>query len=1108
MAKKTSSNNGKTGRTRKNTGPQPQKRTAASGPQQGDKQAAGLFPIVGVGASAGGLEAFSELLRKLPANPGMAFVFVQHLDPKHVSMLAELLARESRMPVAEARDGVRVERDRVYVIPRNTSISIVKGVLKLSPREMAGGSFTSIDMFLRSLAEEMGPRAVGVLLSGNASDGSLGLKAIKAAGGITFAQDPTTAKYDGMPRSAIAAGGVDFVRVPAAIAHELVQLGEHAYSGMRSTLEGADPAPGSEDTINRILTIVRTATDMDFSHYKISTIRRRILRRMVLRRVEDLEKYLALLRSDPSEVHALYEDILINVTEFFRDPDAYEAFARMVFPRIVQQNTKSGERRIRCWVPGCSTGEEAYSIAIELLEFLGDESDQVDIQIFGTDISESALEKARTGVYPLSIKPNVSPERLRRFFIKSDSGYQIHKRVRELCIFARHNVAKDPPFSRLDVISCRNVLIYLGPVLQQRVIPMFHYALKSNGFLLLGSSETVGAHADLFQLVDKKFKIYQRSPVAPRIVLDLPVEKPAPDRPDLAPKAEIVTEYDLQREADRLVINKYGPPGVVVDDDMNILQFRGDTSPFLGPASGVASLNLLKMLKGSLAVEVKHTLAKSRKDNKALRREGVQLDTDGLTGVDVEVIPFKRLTGRDRKFLVVFEPTPAKHAAALSKGRRNPPPKGTIEQENAHLRQELAATREYLQSIVEDQEAAQEELRSAAEEIQSSNEELQSTNEELETAKEELQSTNEELNTVNEELQSRNMQLTQVGNDLLNLLWNVNMPVVILSNDLRIRRFTPVAERLNLIPSDVGRPIADISLLIRVPNLEPMLRDVVENLSSKVLEVADGAGRAYSLRLRPYRTEDNKIDGVVMVFVDVDPVMRAAEENPAHWAMPSAGGNVLSGAALLFAQEEERRRLAHELHDELNQKVALLELTAQNLSTQAAGLPDPVRQDIRGILESVSSLGEDLRRVAYQLHPAILDDLGLIPALQSYCEEFSARERIQVRLSHHDIPADLPSSVALVCYRVLQESLRNVAKHSGAKRASVTLGYADGRLGLTIRDGGSGFHMDSTPTGLGIRGMRERVSFVGGTIQWRSKPGEGTQVIASIPMAVGAAGEA
>ena len=1063
------------------------------------------FPIIGVGASAGGLEAFTELLHALPANNGMAFVFVQHLDPKHVSMLAEILARESKMPVIEARSGVQVQPDHVYVIPRNTSVSILKRTLRLGPRSVVSGQLTSVDTFLQALAQDQGARSIGVLLSGNGSDGTSGLKAIKSAGGIAFVQDPETAKYDGMPRSAIAAGCVDFIRKPSEIAEELIRIIDHPYIG-RPGWPGKEVLKDSPESLGEALALVKQATSVDFTDYKPNTVKRRILRRMVLRQADSIHSYIRMLRQEPAEIQSLYDDLLINVTEFFRDPEMYQALAKVVFPRATAAHRKGTARQIRIWVPGCSTGEEAYSLAIALTEFLGDKVEAISIQIFATDISESALKIGRSGIYPASIARSVSPERLRRFFTKSESGFQVHKHIRDSCIFARHNVTKDPPFSKLDLISCRNLLIYLGSPLQERVIPLFHYALNPGGYLALGSSETVGSHAALFELVDKKNKIYFRKPGVAPIPLMTPIRALPAEKKELPPKPEIWNDLDLQREADRLVLSKYGPPGIVVDESLKIVQFRGHTSPFLDPTSGAASLSVLRMVKEGLAAELKAALVKARKDRKPVRRDGIHY-ANGSAELNLHVIPLTGNSDRDAKYLILFESARGNPASRRSQGKPALLRTRSLQREAEHLRQELVSSREYLQSIIEDQMASQEELQSATEEIQSSNEELQSTNEELETAKEELQSTNEELNTVNEELQNRNLQLARMGNDLVNLLANVNMPILILGNDLRIHRFTPATEKsLNLIPADIGRPIRDINLRIQVPNLEKVLKDVIATLKPRAIDVSDEDGRRYSLRIRPFRTEDHNVDGVVMVFVDLEPGkilddatfvtggdVRAILGPAGQTERPTAG------SALLEAQEEERRRLSHELHDELNQKLVLLELNLETIEKNAQRMSPEFFEGLKSVHAGVSELSEDLRRIAYQLHPSILDDLGLVPALEAYCSEFSSRENIDVRFSHRDIPANLPLPIGLTLYRVVQESLRNVAKHSGAERASVTLTHTGSVIELAIRDSGAGFDLNHVESGLGMIGMKERMGFIGGSVEWKATPGKGTVVTAAVP---------
>lgn len=1069
----------------------------------------GTFPIVGIGASAGGLEAFTAMLQTLPSNTGMGFIFVQHLDPKHVSLLTELLQRHTKMQVQDATDGTRVEPNNIYVIPRNKHLTIKQGVLVLSPPSNTPASHMTIDPFLRSLASDQSSKAIGVILSGNASDGALGMMAIKAAGGITFAQSSESAKFDGMPRAAVASGCIDFVLAPEEIGKELEKLGHHPYISPSPSKIEDQAAPVPPESIGRILSLLRTATGVDFTYYKPNTIRRRILRRMALRQVDNADRYVKLLRSDPAELQALYDDILINVTEFFRDPEVFEQLKKIVFPRIVPPGRSPSP--IRVWVAGCATGEEVYSIAISLLEYLGDRTSETNVQIFGTDISEQALEKARAGTYAASVVQDISSERLCRFFTKVDSNYQISKRIREMCVFAKQNLIKDPPFSKIDFISCRNVLIYLGPVLQKRVVPLFHYALRPNGYLLLGSSETIGGFSELFTLEDKKAKIYRRRAAAARLNIEFPFEHPEAMPQPVRHQAEDWTETDLLREGDRIVVSKYGPPAVVVDGDLNVIQFRGKMSPFLEPASGMASLNLLKLAREGLGAELRNAFHKAQREHAPVRREGLRIRRNGgMIQLNLEIIPFKQVAGRDARYLILLEEAPAPTAV---RPERKPvkQAKGKDVGQVHQLQQELVATKEYLQSVIEELESSNEELRSANEEIQSSNEELQSTNEELETAKEELQSSNEELNTVNEELQTRNLQVAQSGNDLLNLLANVNIPIIMLGNDLRIRRFTPISQRLlNLIPSDVGRPISDINLNLDISKLDRIISEVIETLTPKTLEVKDLRGRPYSLRIRPYRTEDNRIDGAVIVLVDLGPsraylesaaaqAIAAGEkdENPA----PKSSDELRAfGAGLLVAQENERQNLARELHDDLSQRLALLELTVETLEKDGASTAEQ-KDQLRLAHQQITSLSASLRQIAYQLHPATLEHLGLAQAVESFVREFSSREGIQIRFQASDLPGTIDSQSALCLYRIVQEALRNIAQHASAKTAEVLLGRSGGRIRLVIKDSGSGFVLEGGrhKGGLGLRSMEERARACGGTCKITSQPGSGTEIVVELP---------
>ena len=1182
-------------------------------------------PIVGVGASAGGFEAFRELLKALPSNTGLALVLVQHLDPGHESLLARLLSKATAMPVAEVEEGMAVEPNHVYVIPPNKTMGIRNGTLHLMARGEPTMQHLPIDHFLCSLAEDRGNRAIGVILSGTASDGTLGLKAIKTEGGITFAQDIKSAKYDGMPRSAIAAGCVDFVLPPEAIASELARIGRHPYVGI------APPAQAEEgdDELQKIFIVLQKTTGVNFTYYKYSTIKRRIARRMLLHKVESLQQYVQFLRENPAEPGALCEDILIHVTGFFREPEAFQALLERVCPEILK-NKPPGES-IRVWVPGCSTGEETYSIAMVLLECLGDRVSSVPIQIFGTDISAVSIEKARAGVYGESGVGEVSAERLRRFFVKVTGGFQIAKSLREMCVFARQDLAQDPPFSRLDLISCRNVLIYMGPVLQKKVMGIFHYALKPAGFLMQGKSESISGFTDLFTVIDREHKICSKKPGEPSPVLDLSTA-PGYERVLGAPsgKPEKEGRFDVQREADRIVLSQYAPAGLVVNENLHILHFRGQCSPYLSPPPGQASLGLLRMVRPEFVVELRTALHHAKKQEIAVRKEGIRVHRDGqLWDVSMEVVPIKSDLG-ERFFLVLFQETPEREPAGAKGGGRAPASVSRQSGEDARLRRDLQATKESLQSMIQEQEAINEELKSANEEALSSNEELQSTNEELETAKEELQSTNEELVTVNEQLGNRNFELAQLNDDLTNLLSSVNIPILMLSGDWRIRRFTPQAEKLlNLLPGDVGRPIVNLRTNIDVPDLARLVTEVVDTTSMREREVQDRNGCWYSMRVRAYRTMDNKIDGAVMTFIDIDaakrihlelqreqtftaavlesaaalvivtdleghiarfnlacrrlseysfeevegkPVWdvlvppeeieavkqvyqelaesRSAREHENHWVDRSGRRHLISWsstlvseaqdatrhlvwvgvdvtearlaedaleqseilrqsqeqlraltAGLVEAQEEERRRISQELHDDISQRLAALAIQAEVLQKAHGISTDELQRKLGELQKQLEVLSEDLRRTARNLHPFTLTHLGLEPALRAYCEEFSNLRKFKVRFSARTLPAIIPSGVALCVYRVVQEALGNVAKHAEAKRAVVSISGIDDELHVAIRDDGHGFDLNHAKgKGLGLISMEERVRHLSGTFGISAKPGDGTRIDIRIPL--------
>lgn len=1060
-----------------------------------------ITAIVGVGASAGGPEAFMQLLRHLPTDTGMAFVLVQHLEARHESMLTKLLAGVTSMPVAEVRHGMRVQPNHVYVIPANADITIVDGTLVVAGRRAPAGHHMPIDHFFRSLAEDQGARAIGVILSGTASDGTLGLKAIKAEGGITFAQEPGSAKYDGMPRSAIATGCVDFVLPVEAIAKELARIGRHPYIGLRVKKEVATVLEGRQEDLDQIFKLLRAASGVDFTYYKKSTIKRRIARRMALHKLDSLSGYLKYLEENPGELDALYQDILIHVTSFFREPEVFRALQSTILPRILAEKP-TGEP-IRIWVPGCSTGEEVYSIGVCLLECLGDRASAAQIRIFGTDISEQAIEHARLGIYPESALGNVSEERLHRFFSRTDEQhYRVSTALRELCVFARHDLTKDPSFPRLDLISCRNVLIYLEPVLQKRVLASFHYALTENGFLLLGKSETLGTFTELFTLVDKYHKFFAKKTGATRSVYEVepgayekltPLEKRGPMR---------AAAYELEGKVDSLLWNRYSHAGIVVNQELEILLFRGDTSPYVRPAPGRPALSLMKMLREDLVFPVRALIQKARRTGNAARKEAVRLEHNRtFREVNLEVLPLGGGNARERQFLVLFEGIGPLRVASENErlAARSRRPQSQKEDREIHrLKEELARTKEYLQAIIQEQETTNEELKAANEEALSSMEELQSTNEELETAKEELQSSNEELVTLYEQAQHRNAELAQLSDDLTNFLSGVDIPILMLGGDYCIRRFTPAAEKLlRLLPSDVGRPLGDLRVRVEVPDLEDLISKVIGEGSEVNREVRAEDGRWYSLRMRPYRTRDHKIDGILISFVDIDEMKQIQE---ALRANEKKLRELTSN--LVAAQEEERRRVSRELHDDLIQRMGLLagDLGAIEEELRAT---DETSQRLHALTARLNALIDSVKRTAYQLHPSVLEHLGLAPALESYCTDFSKQHKIKVTFRQRHVPANIRPPVALSLYRIVQECLGNVAKHSGASQASVTLEGSKEGIRLIIADRGRGFDpaLVKGMKGLGFVSIEERVSEMNGSLSVNAEAEKGTRVMVYVPLA-------
>lgn len=827
-----------------------------------------------MGASAGGLEAFERFFDRMHTDSGMGFVMVMHLDARHRSAMTELVQRYTQMKVVEIADGMPVLADRVHVIPPNATLTIERGSLRVvTPR----GQSMTIDGFLRSLAEDQGENAIGVILSGSGSDGTAGIKTIKEHGGLTLAQAGKSLRFDSMPHSAVATGLVDFVLPVEDMPAKLIEYAEHL-----RRLRGGKGVEGFRDEVRRhlarIYTLLRTKTGHDFSRYKDGTFVRRVQRRMQLAQLSSVTAYIELLRKDPREIELLFRDLLIGVTHFFRDQHAFDALASGVIPKVIAG--KNADDQIRVWVPGCSTGEEAYSIAILLSERLAQADVAPKVQIFATDIDDQALETARAGRYPEAIARDVSPERRERFFVRDGNAYRVAKDIREMCIFFVHNLIRDAPFSKLDLISCRNMLIYLQQSLQNRVIPLFHFALRRGGYLFLGPSENLPQHGKLFTKIDGRHRIFKARPVnVERTAIDLPLgagtyrDHPSVERAG----APVAAEETVSRRAMR-IMEHYAPAYVVVDEHYEILHFSGRTGKYLQPTPGTASLNLFNILETSLRPDVRAALHEAMTRGRRTVREHAFLPVNGGNqAVNIIVEPIPAAEGASRHAIVAFEDA----GAVKARDAAEPGPCADGKDETiAHLEADLHSTRERLQATIEELETSNEEMKASNEEFQSVNEELQSSNKELETSKEELQSVNEELETVNAELSSKLESLERATNDRKNLLESTQIAVIFLDNQLRIKSFTPaITDVLNLIETDDGRPITDIAVRLAYEKLESDVRRVLRTLSPIEQEVALADGSAsYMMRILPYRTIDNVIDGVVITFIDITERKRSEDD--------------------------------------------------------------------------------------------------------------------------------------------------------------------------------------------------------------------------------------
>jgi two-component system CheB/CheR fusion protein len=821
--------------------------------------------IVGIGASAGGLEALEQFLSRVPERSGLAFVVVQHLDPTREGLMPELLQRVTKMTVAQVKDGVRVQPDHVYVIPPNKDLSILGGALHLLAPASPRGLRLPIDYFFRALADDQLERSVGVILSGMGTDGTLGLKKVKEHGGVVLVQDPASAKFDSMPRSAIEAGLADVVAPAEELPGRLITF-------LRLATRPAAATPGPERHqagFEKIVLLLRDRSGHDFSNYKKSTLYRRIERRMALHQLEDIASYVRYLQENVQEQDLLFNELLIGVTRFFRDEDAWNALRDVTFPALFSRNPKGGT--LRAWAAGCSTGEEAYSLAIVFLEALERKRPKArfTFRVFATDLDRNAVEKARQGLYPPNISSDVSPKRLRRFFVKEEGGsFRVTRELREMVTFAPHDLVKDAPFTKLDVVVCRNVLIYLEPELQRRLISLFHYSLARDGMLFLGSSETVGtSQVSLFDPINAKLRLYRREESAVQLGrADFPPTLFSPNYQTPRVGSPAKTVSNLQALADELVLRQLCPAAVLVSDKGELLYLNGRTGKYLEPPAGKVNWNVFAMATDGLRAALRAAFQRATRQQRPATARGTAAGADGRPcPVDVTVTQLQKPDALRGTLLISFHDVPTAGSRGASKGRRSTGEHPRL----AELQREIRELHDELRSTREDAQSSQEELRSANEELQSTNEELQSTNEELTTSREEMQSMNEELQTVNAEQQSKVEELSRASSDMKNLLNSTDIATIFLDGALRVRRFTAQAGRLmKIIPGDVGRPITDLGSDLLYPELGFDVTEVLRTLARAEKEVATD-GHWYMARIMPYRTLDDVIDGVVITFSEI-----------------------------------------------------------------------------------------------------------------------------------------------------------------------------------------------------------------------------------------------
>ena len=1089
------------------------------------------FLIVGLGASAGGIQALKSFFTEVPNDSGLAYVVILHMSPEHESKLADILQTATSIPVTQVRKRTKVEPNQVYVIPPNQRLAMADGHLELKSIIGAEERRSPVDLFFRTLAETNEDRAVSVILSGTGANGSMGLKRVKEYGGVAFVQDPREAEYTDMPRNAIATGMVDYILPVAEIPAKIISYKDRIGSveAFESPTEGLKT---DEQALIEIFTHLRRRTGHDFSNYKRATILRRIGRRLSLQELPGLSQYADYLQEHPEEVQALMKDLLISVTNFFRDPEAIDALMEKALPRIFETNS---DEQLRVWIPGCATGEEAYSLAMVFSEYAARIGSAVNVQLFATDLDEDAVQIAREGLYREAEVADVSPERLRRFFNREADGYRVRRELRELILFAVHNVIKDPPFSHLDLISCRNLLIYLNRTAQTRVMEIFHFALNPGGHLFLGAAESAEGLTDLFSTFDKDNHIYRSRPVGPR-PFPLPELGFQPPLGLIADKKKRPHEYQaLERlsygDLHQRLLEQYGPPSLIVNEQYDIVHLSNRAGPYLQLSGGEPSHNLLKLVREELRLSLRTALYQAVQDGINVDVHGLEVTTDeGLKTINLMVRPVLREEDPTRGYiLVMFEESDNEESVKVSQRLDT-----SHEPIAIQLEQELIQAKGQLRTTVEQYEVQQEELRASNEELQTMNEELSSTVEELETSKEELQSLNEELFTVNQELKNKIEELSLANNNFQNLMNSTNIGTIFLDRNFKVRQFTPSArETFNLIASDIGRPLFDITSKVEIGDLRADLESVLERLQPRERLVQSPDEQTYILRTSPYRTLEDKIEGLVLSIIDITAQTQAEKEvkvvyNELESRVKSRTDELsrsnlalrdeiedkvrseelrqLLLEDLVRAQEEERRRLARDLHDHLGQRLTTLRMRIETLKDPKARTPASPDE----LQEIVKRLDADVDFLAWELRPIALDELGLESALSNYAttwsKHFDAKAEFHARgLDDRRLPPEVESNL----YRIAQEALNNCAKHAKCTRADIILERRDHHVILIIEDNGVGFNVPAeikSGSIMGLISMRERAALIGGTFDIESTPNEGTTIFVRVHIKAGTDG--